>query len=772
MSNFEVPSPILNSPFEEPKEHWWILEGRPAERRLGRRPALYFYRDPKRETDERGGLAIEMQLVNRIRERVKAWRESGYAGVTRTSLELLQHWRREGREKRLFFAQIEAAETVIFLLEARADFRQGLGIPRDEPSEDRKAEGFAGFVRYACKMATGSGKTTVMGMVAAWSILNKVNDRSDGRFSDAVLVVVPNVTIRDRCCELDPERAEASLYRTRDLVPGHLMERLRQGRVIVTNWHVFEPQSVTTGDAAKVVRRGREVLTTETIRIGEKNDTRRGTRFLTRETLLQQIENGLIEVVKGCPEQDNALQVRSRRYVESDTALINRLLGREIGGKQNLLVMNDEAHHAYRIKRETPDEEEQEDFGETEEAEEFFKEATVWIDGLDRIHKLRGINFCLDLSATPYFLGRVGQETNRPFPWVVSDFSLMDAIESGLVKIPQLAIRDTTGAEIPGYFNIWRWILQPGRLTPAERGGKHASPKPEAVLKWAHTPIGMLAGLWEAERAAWEKNDEPRPPVFILVCKNTALANVVFDWRRALRGRAVQGQPGRSAAAARQTVPHPRPGGTRAFGDSFPAGRGLHPGGAQSRVGGLEEYSRRADQARSDSAGSAGQGTEPEQPRPSLAVGAGPRGSGEPERTSLATARARVGVRRGSNANPGLHSTARVRSAGTGPLPPDGSHCGPLRAQRGRRAAARRLARPPLRALLRLAGRGAAGIHPARCGQRRGARDSAPGDVARPRLDARGGFLDDPRRARGPQVTRQLRRGGHAQVGTAGGIFH
>lgn len=531
MSNFEVPSPILSSPYEEPKEHWWILEGQPAERRPGRRPALYFYREPIQNGDQRGGLAIEMKLVNRIRETVKAWRQSGYAGVTRTTLELLQHWRREGRERRLFFAQIEAVETIIFLNEARADFRQGLEIPRDEPSDERKEkDGFTGFLRYACKMATGSGKTTVMGMLAAWNILNKVNDRADARFSDVVLVVVPNVTIRDRCRELDPELGEASLYRTRDLVPGHLMERLRQGKLIVTNWHVFEPQSVTNGDAAKVVKRGREVLTTETIRIGEKNDTKRGTRFLTRESLHQQIANGMLEIVEGDPAEDMAIKVRSRRYVESDTALINRILGREIGGKQNILVMNDEAHHAYRIKREEPDAEEEEDFGEEEEAEEFFKEATVWIDGLDRINKLRGINFCVDLSATPYFLGRVGQQTNRPFPWVVSDFSLMDAIESGLVKIPQLAIRDTTGAEIPGYFNIWRWILQPGRLTPAERGGKHAAPKPEAVLKWAHTPIGMLAGLWEAEFAEWQKNGEPRPPVFILVCKNTALANVVFDW--------------------------------------------------------------------------------------------------------------------------------------------------------------------------------------------------------------------------------------------------
>ena len=151
----------------------------------------------------------------------------------------------------------------------------------------------------------------------------------------------------------------------------------------------------------------------------------------------------------------------------------------------------------------------EEEFEDEEDAEEFFKEATVWIEGLDRIHKLRGINFCVDLSATPYFLGRVGQETNRPFPWVVSDFGLIDAIESGLVKIPQLAVRDTTGAEIPGYFNIWHWILP--KLTPAERGGKRANPKPEAILKWAHTPIAMLGGLWEATTAEWAKGRRATP---------------------------------------------------------------------------------------------------------------------------------------------------------------------------------------------------------------------------------------------------------------------
>lgn len=481
MSAYEVPEPIINTPFEEPKAHWLIEEGQEPELRPGRRPAMYFYRDPKVVPDkyERSqvGIGIELKLVNRIRERVNAWRLlalKGEGGVTRTTMELMNYWRRDGRDdrKRLFFAQLEAAETIIFLTEARADLKQGIEIPRDEPSEEKKAQGYAGFLRYACKMATGSGKTTVMGMLAAWSILNKINNRGDGRFSEVVLIVCPNVTIRDRLRELDPELGEASLYRTRDLVPGDLMPLLNQGRVLVTNWHVFEPQAVQIGGvSSKVAKAGVEIRTKETINIGPKTTTARGTRYLTQADFERQVAAGLLKVIDEKRDRQGNLEkvfVESVRYVESDTALINRVLGREVGGKQNLLVMNDEAHHAYRIRREEQSEDEAEVFGEEEEAEEFFKEATVWVDGLDRVQKLGGINFCVDLSVTPYFLGRVGQATNRPFPWVVSEFGLIDAIESGLVKIPQLAVRDTTGAPIPGYFNIWHWILP--QLTPAERG--------------------------------------------------------------------------------------------------------------------------------------------------------------------------------------------------------------------------------------------------------------------------------------------------------------
>ena len=278
MSAYEVPQPILNSPFEEPKEHWHIVEGETPLRKPKRRPAMYFYRDPKAKPEKEygsvAGTAIELKLVTRIRAQVKKWRSEGYPGATRTTHELLQWWQREGREQRLFFAQIDAAETIIFLAEARADFRQGIDIPQEELSEEKRGQGFSGFCRYACKMATGSGKTTVMGMVAAWSILNKVNDRGDARFSDVVLVVCPNVTIRNRLQELDPKEGEASLYRTRDLVPSHLMPLLTQGRVLVRNWHVFEPQTMQTGGTgARVMKTGVEIRTKETITSGAKTTT-------------------------------------------------------------------------------------------------------------------------------------------------------------------------------------------------------------------------------------------------------------------------------------------------------------------------------------------------------------------------------------------------------------------------------------------------------------------------------------------------------------------
>ena len=529
---YEVPEPILNRPYEAPQAHWRIVEGETPVKVPGRRKAVYFYRDPKARdaaAQSNGpGTQIELRLVNLIRERVNAWREANYPGATRTSLELLSYWRREGRKQQLFFAQLEAVETILFLFEARPDLRQGITVPRDDPPG-----GGSAFLRYACKMATGSGKTTVMGMLSAWSILNKLADRGDARFSDSVLIVCPNVTIRERLQELDVKRGEASLYRSRDLVPPHLLSQLSRGQVLVTNWHVFERQVMQVGGvSARVSKVGQPELVRETVVIGEKATFARGSRYLTLSQFDAQVAAGQLTVLAEERDADGRLvkaTIEATRYKESEAAMVQRVLGRSFGSKKNILVFNDEAHHAYRIQPKVEEDGEQDDVFDDDEAEAYEKEATVWIEGLDRIHARRQINACIDLSATPYFLRSAGGNTNRPFPWVVSDFGLIDAIESGLVKIPQLAVRDGGGAPSPAAFNIWRWVQQ--QLEAAERGGRRGAVKPEAVLKYAHQHIAMLAADWNREREEWERdNPGGRPPVFIIVCKNTKLAKVIYEW--------------------------------------------------------------------------------------------------------------------------------------------------------------------------------------------------------------------------------------------------
>ena len=380
-------------------------------------------------------------------------------------------------------------------------------------------------------MATGAGKTTVMAMLAAWSVLNKINNKGDRRFSDAILIVCPNVTIRDRLAELDPQKDEASIYRTRDLVPPAMMPQLAQGRILTVNWHLFEPRS--PHPSGKVVKTGRRILARETVFISTKNTTARGKRYLTEASLNKQSALGSVRVLEEFRDKIGALkkvEIESEKHIETDTAIVRRVLDGELGTRRNILVFNDEAHHAYRLRTAGDDKDggENEIIGDEEVSDNYYREATVWVDGLDKVHKLRNINFCADFSATPYFLGKAGDDTNRIFPWTVSDFGLQDAIESGLVKIPQLPVRDSSGANVPGYFNIWKWILP--QLTTSERGGTKSDVKPEAVLKYAHTPIAMLGGMWEELRREMAASDDPRPPVFILVCKTKKLARVVYQW--------------------------------------------------------------------------------------------------------------------------------------------------------------------------------------------------------------------------------------------------
>jgi type III restriction enzyme len=441
-----IDSPVVNSPFEEPSRHWVYEEGQPVLKE-GRRPAGVYLkartRGPQLSLLEEE--FVPLGAVNRIRERVRGWREKGYPGVTPITRQLLQHWRDPERERRLFFCQIEAAETLIWLVEAPPAETQGIDIPKDN-----------GLRRYACKMATGSGKTVVMAMVIAWQVLNKLDNPRDSRFSDAVLVVCPNLTIKERLQVLLPQHPK-NLYEAFDLVPRGFMARLSQGRYQVTNWHLFQP----------------------------RDDSR------TR---------GVVQ-----------------RGMEGDAAFCRRVL-KELGNKQNILVINDEAHHAYRPAPPAAG-----GCGPTAEEEE----ATVWVGGLDRIQRERGINFCADFSATPFYIRGTGYDEGEPFPWIVSDFGLADAIECGIVKVPRVPVDDDTGALIPKYFRLWEHINR--ALPPGERQTARRRAKPESVLREAQGALATLSSEWKRTFEEFQQSRAPVPPVLIVVCDNTDLAKLVHE---------------------------------------------------------------------------------------------------------------------------------------------------------------------------------------------------------------------------------------------------
>jgi len=541
-----VAEPIINSPYDEPRHHWLIREGLPPEKREGRRLASYFFRVPEHAARGRRndgtpqvvmfeevskGEEQLLDIANLLRQRVKEWREKRqYEGVTRVTRELLELWNSRARKEPMFFAQKEAAETVIFLVEGPADLRQGVRVPLDEPESDARAEGYKAFLRYAVKMATGSGKTTVMGMLAAWSILNKVADSKAAEYADTVLIVCPNVTIRDRLKELDPALDEASLYRTRELVPLHRMSELRQGDVIITNWHVLERRELghVNGQSARVVKRGVPVERERRIRLGGGKDG------LTESDVRHAAALGAYVIADEIRDRQGnltAFRVTQTTHVESEAAFVKRILGARRGRGSAILVMNDEAHHAYRRASVKP-----EFVLDDETSEMDAREATVWIEGLDRINKVlggrgAGIRMCVDLSATPFYLQGSGNEVGKPFPWVVSDFSLLEAIESGLVKIPQLPMQDASGAKTPAYFNIWRWVQD-----QAESEGLTGELSPTDVMRYAAHPIVQLGDQWQKTAAAWQAQFEAGarrsnvPPVFIIVCRNTALAKVIYEW--------------------------------------------------------------------------------------------------------------------------------------------------------------------------------------------------------------------------------------------------
>lgn len=479
--------PILCSPFAEPDKHWaYNLETGEATVVPYRRPASYFYKVQRVGGQQQLAMFAEetredLPLINALREDVKKWRSLNYEGATQVTKELLAWWGRSDRPRRLFFCQREAVETVIYLNEIRlagkrtrfksAVAEADLARLRDQPADP----GLAALTRLGCKMATGSGKTVVMAMLVAWTLCNRGQVPGDERFPSAVLVVCPNLTIKERLQVLRPENAE-NYYAAFDLVPTRLRPLLNAGRVLVTNWHLFAPESEHSegGKSYVVVNKG----------------------------------------------------------AEGPEAFARRVLG-ELWGRGPILVLNDEAHHAWRPK--PADDPEAPAAGEGKAAKakvqaEDLEEATVWINGLDTLNRAVGVRGCVDLSATPFYIAGSGYVEGAPLPWLVSDFGLVDAIESGIVKIPRLPVSDTTGRPEPRYFRLWQGIsenLQPGERLP----GRAGKPKPEVVYREAEAALNTLASQWvERYRYIQEASNvqDKTPPVLIIVCDNTDIAEVFY----------------------------------------------------------------------------------------------------------------------------------------------------------------------------------------------------------------------------------------------------
>lgn len=403
---------IINSPFEEPQEHWhYDRATRLFDRVKGRRPAGYVVATEGSKSFDDPGQFVPIPLVNQIRPRVSAWRERGYPGVTSITKRLLEYWRdpEEFEARRFFFCQLEAIETLIWLMEAPPAERVGIEIPGDGGE----------FVRQCCKMATGTGKTIVMAMTVAWHILNKVTYPQDTRFSKNVLVIAPGLTVRNRLAVLQPA-ADGNYYEAFRIVPPALMDRLRQGKVLVRNWHALAWES------EEQIKRRRSV---------------------------------------------------DKRGVKSDEAYTRDVLG-EMANAKNILVINDEAHHAWRVNWEA--------VGKNIRARDLkdsAEEATVWIGGLDRLNKTRGILMCYDFTATPFTPSGKKSGEEALFDWIVSDFGLNDAIESGLVKTPRVVVRDDAVPDAKTYKSrLYHIYNDPEVKDDLNRRAKPEEPLPDLVL--------------------------------------------------------------------------------------------------------------------------------------------------------------------------------------------------------------------------------------------------------------------------------------------------
>lgn len=516
-----VDEPILCSPYLEPTAYWRYRDDVP-EKIPGRRPAQYWYQAKKVGESQQDMFAEEqadeLALVNRLREDVRRWRESGYRGASAVTRDLFAWWAREDAPRRLFFCQREAVETLIYLLELALPGRLGasgfrkLEVSAEDfekllvglrPSFHGTEDGVfprlidppldAGLLplpRLGCKMATGSGKTVVMSMLITWAFANRGRNPGSSWFPSAVLVCAPNLTVRERLQVLRPEHPK-NYYDDFELVPPKYRELVNAGKVLVTNWHAFAPKSEHS-------------------------------------------------------EGDKTYRVVDKGEETNDAFALDRL--GELAQRLPILVLNDEGHHCWRpapgISGAKSAKAGPKDLNaeEKKRLEEDAEEARVWLAGLDRIQNagLLGpgkgcVLAAVDLSATPFYLANSGYTEGSPFPWLVSDFGLVDAIESGIVKIPRLPVlddqtkKDEVGRPDPKYFRLWRRIQDD--LSAGDRLSNGRA-KPESVFREAEGALRTLASQWKKrfdEIRAKNPEEASVPPALIVVCDNTEIAQVFYE---------------------------------------------------------------------------------------------------------------------------------------------------------------------------------------------------------------------------------------------------
>ena len=491
--------PILNSPYDHPSRHWELDQsGQPTSQVADRRRRVSFVTPiprPKKRKGSQGEMVFDAgaaslsagsqqydltEIIDSIRRAVDQWRSLPEAQwrVTPETARLLRHWRRHRFAGfRPFFCQVEAVETMIWLTEvapghgnAGRRFLDHLAAVNAEANPD--------LPRLALKLATGAGKTVVMAMLIAWQTVNAVRRPNSRRFTRGFLVTTPGITIRNRLRVLQPNDPD-TWYRSRELVPADMLGDLERAKIVITNFHAFKPrETMAVSKGGRALLRGR----------GGRN-----------------------------PEP---------RSLETEGQMLRRVMP-ELMGMRNVMALNDEAHHCYREK---PGEGDEGDLkGEDrKEAEKNREAARLWISGLEAVGRAIGLARVVDLSATPFFLRGSGYAEGTLFPWTVSDFSLMDAIECGIVKLPRVPVADNIpGEEMPKFRNLWDHI---GRRMPRKGRGKAGDLDPLALPVELLTALEALYGHYEKTFEIWREAGIDVPPCFIVVCNNTATSKLVYDY--------------------------------------------------------------------------------------------------------------------------------------------------------------------------------------------------------------------------------------------------